>query len=146
MQLGYEFQSTITIFLPYFRSKQTQIAEPVRDESGGEAALESDLGGFGGGDRGKVCVCSEKEVPVDQEPSAGATVTGAGYSGCGRSFAAENGALRPLRLARPLAETPRLSQTHHYFLLLKNTHQNEWILYRAPSSALYLLDLQEEEE
>lgn len=43
----------------------------MREEGGGEAVLEADLRGLGGGEGGEVDVSSEKEVAVDEEGGGG---------------------------------------------------------------------------
>lgn len=87
----------------------------MRKESSSDAVLEADLGGFCGGDGGKVDVGGQKEVPVDQESGAGDLIGGAGGCGHGRSLAGENSGFHPLGLAHSLAETPRFSETAHFW-------------------------------
>lgn len=43
----------------------------MRNKSGGDTVLEADLGGLGGGYRGKISMSCQEEIPVDQEAGAG---------------------------------------------------------------------------
>lgn len=68
------------------------VGGPVREESGGDAVLEADLGGFGGGDGREIEVSGEEEIPVNEESCSGSDTvwSGDGDSSHRRSFAGEN--------------------------------------------------------
>ena len=83
--------------------KEKEKVKPVREEGGGDAVLEADLGGLGGGEGGEVDVSGEEEVAMDEEAGGGG---GGGNGGHGGAFGSENVGLHPLRLASAFAEAP----------------------------------------
>lgn len=93
---------------------------PVREESGGDAVLEADLGGFGGGDGREIEVSGEKKIPMNEESCSGSNSTvwsGDGDSSHRRSFAGENRTFHLLAFAYSFAEAPRVQYHSHYLSL-----------------------------
>lgn len=82
----------------------------MREESGGDAVMEADLGGFGGGDGREIEVSGEKKIPVNEESCTGSNTvwSGDGDSSHRLSFAGENGAFHLLGFAHSFAEAPRV--------------------------------------
>lgn len=79
-------------FQPTIQEKERVMWGPVREESGGDAVLEADLGGFGGGDGREIEVSGEEEIPVNEESCSGSNTVWSGDrdSSHRRSFAGEN--------------------------------------------------------
>lgn len=80
----------------------------MREESGGDTVLETDLGGFGGGDGREIEVSGQKKIPVNKESGTGSNTIWSGDrdSSHRRSFAGKNGSFHLLAFAYSFTKAP----------------------------------------